>query len=78
MQINDVQRLAAGLIGSVSTASSRLQIIPAKTDVCRLLANNQSCLQNNVGRRGRMLSANLGRNRRCLQVGRRMFAGHYI
>jgi len=43
MQINDVQRLATGLIGSVSTASSRLQIIPAKADVCRPLANNQGC-----------------------------------
>jgi hypothetical protein len=54
-----------------------LQIIQANPDVCRLLAANLGCWLNNVGQEPRILSANPGRNRRCLQVGRRMFVGRY-
>ena len=72
----DADRLD-GLMDSVSTTSGHLQIIRANADVCRPLANNRGCLQNNVGCGDRILSVNRGRNRRCLQVGRRMFAGRY-
>jgi hypothetical protein len=56
---------------------SRLQIIWVGPDVCRLLADNLGCWQNNVGLRPRILSINLGRKSRCLQAEARMFAGRY-
>ena len=56
---------------------SRLQIIWASPVVCRLLADNLGCWQNNVGLRPPILSINLGRKSRCLQAGARMFAGRY-
>jgi len=56
---------------------SRLQTIWVGPDVCRLLAINLGCWQNNVGLRPPILSINLGRKLRCLQAGARMFAGRY-
>jgi hypothetical protein len=56
---------------------ARLQIIWARPDVCRLLADNLGYWQINVGSRPRILSVNLGRKPRCLQVGAPMFAGCY-
>jgi hypothetical protein len=38
---------------------------------------NLGCWQNNVGQEPWILSDNPGRNRRCLQVGGRMFASRY-
>ena len=63
--------------GTPQAPETHWQRMWAKPDVCRLLAINLGYLQNNVGREGRILSANLGRNRRCLQVRPPMFASRY-
>jgi putative transposase len=65
-------------MGPASPAFDRWQIIWAKADVCGLLSANLGCWQNNVGQEPWILSDNPGRNRRCLQVGGRMFASRYI
>jgi hypothetical protein len=59
------------------SATSHLQIIWVDPDVCRLLSDNLGYWQCNVGLKPRILSINLGRKTRCLQVGRSMFAGSY-
>ena len=68
----------AGLLTKLPCDSdSCLQIIWARPDVCRLLAINLGCWQNNVGSRPPILSVNLGRKSGCLQAQRSMFAGRY-
>ena len=65
-------------LGPIEDRSARyghLQIMWVRTDVCRLLSINLGCWQNNVGLRPPILSINLGRKSRSLQVGAPMFAG---